>query len=189
MAYADPPYPGTARRFYRSESNYRGEVDHAALIASLTTSYDGWALSTSARALADILPLCPDSARVCAWIKPHCAARDSYGIHNCWEPLIVVPGRRRRPGKRDWLSALPARGGGSLPGRKPLAFCAWLFELLGLARGDTFVDLFPGTNIVSRSWALLSSGEPNDGAPSSPGVSDGVAHAGRRQRADLLASH
>lgn len=158
LAYADPPYPGLARKYYGHESTYAGEVDHAALIASLRTSYDGWALSTSAKALGDILPLCPPDARVCAWTKPIGAAPATFGPHNCWEPLIVVPGRRRRPGVRDWLSAQPARGGGSLPGRKPIAFCAWMFELLGATPGlDEFDDLFPGTGIVGRCWRELSS--------------------------------
>lgn len=41
-------------------------------------------------------------------------------------------------------------------GRKPLAFCGFLFDVLGLAVGDELVDLFPGTGIVGRSWANLS---------------------------------
>lgn len=159
FAYADPPYPGTARKYYGNEPTYAGEVDHVALVASLTTSgYDGWALSTSAKALRDVLPLCPPAARVCAWTKPHGASPLTYGIHNCWEPVIVVAGRHRRPGIRDHLSALPARGGGILPGRKPIAFCAWLFALLGAAPGDTLVDLFPGTGVVGVAWRELSSG-------------------------------
>jgi len=156
FAYADPPYPGLSSKYYRDESTYAGEVDHAALVASLTMSFDGWALSTSSRALRDILPMCPPGARVAAWVKPHGASPLTYGPHSCWEPVIVVPGRNLRPGVRDWLSALPARGGGTLPGRKPIAFCAWLFSLLGMQAGDELVDLFPGTGIVGRSWAELS---------------------------------
>lgn len=155
IAYADPPYPGMSARFYKNEPSFAGEVDHAALIRDLMT-YDGWALSTSARALRDVLPLCPKGARVCPWVKPHGAAVATNGIHNCWEPLIVVPARHVPPGKRDWLSALPARGGGELPGRKPLAFCAWLFSLLGAEPAhDVFYDLFPGSGIVSAAWLEL----------------------------------
>jgi hypothetical protein len=157
MAYADPPYPGLAKRYYGREPTYGGEVDHAALVARLSSEFDGWALSTSARALRDVLPLCPETARVCSWTKPHTPSPRTFGIHNCWEPVIVVPGRRRRPGVRDHLSALPARKGGTLPGRKPIAFCAWLFELLALAPGDELVDVFPGTGIVGRAWDELSS--------------------------------
>lgn len=99
-----------------------------------------------------------DGARVCAWVKPIGVSVRTYGLHNTWEPVIVVVGRHRRPGKRDWLRAMPARGEGTLPWRKPIAFCAWLFDLLGMLPGDTLVDLFPGTGIVSRAWAELSSG-------------------------------
>jgi len=56
---------------------------------------------------------------------------------------------------------------GDLPGRKPLAFWAWLFDLLGAAAGDTFVDLFPGTGIGGRAWQYLSSAARAD-ASSSP---------------------
>lgn len=151
FAYLDPPYPGLAW-MYKDQSTYRGEVDHQALIEAMK-HYDGWALSTSARALATILPLCPQEARVCAWVKPIGAWSKTFGIHNCWEPLIVVAGRSRRPGKRDWLSAQPARKGGSdLLGRKPEAFCTWMFELLGMQPGDQLDDLFPGSGIVGRAW-------------------------------------
>jgi len=156
FAYADPPYPGTARKYYAKEPTYAGEVDHRKLVASLESSYDGWALSTSAKALRDILPLCPPGVRVCAWVKPHPPCIRTFGLHNCWEALIVSVGRPRRPGVRDWLQALPARGGGELPGRKPLAFCAWLFECLGMLPGDELIDLFPGSGVVSRAWRELS---------------------------------
>jgi len=164
FAYADPPYPGLARRYYGGESTYEGEIDHVALIADLEASgLAGWALSTSAKALRDVLPLCPPQARVCAWTKPHGAHPATHGLHNVWEPLIVVRGRQQAPGKRDCLSALPARGGGSLPGRKPLAFCAWLFECLGMLPGDRLLDLFPGSGIVGAAWAELSRSSRSDG--------------------------
>jgi hypothetical protein len=89
-----------------------------------------------------------------------------------WEPLIVVRGRRRHPGFRDWLFAQPARFGGELMGRKPLAFCAFLFEQLGLLPGDTFEDLYPGTGIVSRAWRELSSGARADRALSQEASND-----------------
>lgn len=151
VCYADPPYPGFARALYGM-----AEVDHAALIARLVAEYDGWALSTSARALRDLLPLCPAAVRVCAWVKPIAANPRSRGIHNTWEPVLVMPARRLRPGRRDWLYAQPARRGGDLPGRKPLAFARWLFGVLGLRRGDTLVDLYPGTGIITRAWRAVA---------------------------------
>ncbi len=150
FAYADPPYPGFARKYYG-----QSEVDHPALIASLVDGYDGWALSTSARALRELLPLCPEQARVCAWVKPIGVSSKTLGLHNTWEPLIVVVGRRLQPGFRDWLSAQPARRGGTLPGRKPVACCAWRFRCRGMRPGDERHDLFPGTGIVARAWAEL----------------------------------
>lgn len=163
FAYADPPYPGLSAKYYRHEPTYAGEVDHAALIASLTAAgYSGWALSTSSAALRDVLPLCPSSARVCAWVKPIGVPNATYGLHSRWEALIVVGGRSRQPAVRDWLRAQPARGWGELMGRKPLAFCAWLFDCLGMIAGDQLVDLFPGTGAVSRAWAELSSRARDD---------------------------
>ena len=156
FAYADPPYPGKARRCYGSEPSYAGEVDHGALIAMLARTYpDGWALSTGAYALRALLPLCPASAHVCPWVKPNGVSGKTNGLHNAWEPLIVVGGRQAPPGVRDWLRAKTAIRGGTLLGRKPLAFCAWLFDCLGMLPGDELVDLYPGTGIVGRAWAML----------------------------------
>jgi hypothetical protein len=167
FAYADPPYPGLARKYYQHEPSFAGEVDHSALIASLEASgYDGWALSTSSRALRALLPLMPAEHRVCAWVKPIGASTRTRGLHSTWEPLIVVRGRELQPGVRDWLRAQPARGGGSLPGRKPLAFCAWLFDCLGMLPGDELVDLFPGTGVVGRAWAQVSRAAAGDVSPS-----------------------
>lgn len=151
VAYADPPYPGTARKYYGDEPTYAGEVDHVALLERLR-GFDGWALSTSAKALRVLLPLCPENARVCVWVKPHGVSSKTRGLHNAWEPIIVVPARTVRPGVPDYLSALPARRGGELPGRKPQKFCARLFQWLGMRPGDELDDLFPGTGIVTRAW-------------------------------------
>lgn len=178
FAYADPPYPGLAKKYYGDQPTYAGEVDHAKLIASLEASgYAGWALSTSSRALATVLPLCPPGARVAAWVKPIGVPGTTYGMHSTWEAVIVVGGRKSRPGVRDWLRAMPARGGGDLIGRKPIAFCAWLFDLLGMVPGDTIDDLFPGTGIVARSWMELSSRSP----PTSPGYPDDGSGMSRRR--------
>jgi len=169
FAYTDPPYPGTASKFYRHEKNYRGEVDHESLIRRLST-YDGWALSTSARALRDLLPLCPAGVRLCAWIKLGGVPPATYGLHNNWEAVIVLQGRRLRPGRSDVLKMHPARFGGTLPGRKPQAFCAWLFDAMGMLPGDTLDDLYPGTGIVGKSWlALNRRADPGDVSPTARG--------------------
>lgn len=185
FCYADPPFPGRARKYYRDEASYRGEVDHAALLAKLQAGYTGWALSTSADALRWLLPLCPEGVRVCPWVKPIGASSRTRGMHNCWEPVIVMPGRRRAPGVRDWVSAQPARGGGDLPGRKPLRFCAQLFAWLGMVPGDELEDLFPGTGIVGQAWAVLSSSAVRDTSSPAPGDIIATARdASRRASSD-----
>jgi hypothetical protein len=156
FAYADPPYPGFARKYYGREPTYAGEVDHAQLIARLESGgFDGWALSTDADALQRVLALCPQGVRVCPWVKPMPPDPRTYGPTKRWEPLIVRGGRLRQGASvRDFLYAGPARESGEpeLIGRKPLAFCVFLFDQLGMLPGDALEDWFPGTGIVSRSW-------------------------------------
>lgn len=94
--------------------------------------------------------------RVAPWVKPIGVSSRTYGPHNTWEALVVYGGRKLRPGVRDWLCAMPARGGGDLTGRKPIAFCAFLFDQLGMIPGDTLDDLYPGTGIVTTTWTNLS---------------------------------
>jgi hypothetical protein len=154
LAYADPPYPGLSAKYYRDEPSFGGEVDHRRLLEQLST-YDGWALSTSRRALPRVLSL-GDRADVeivvCPWVKTHHPA-PARGPSNVHEYVIVRPARRRLPGVPDALVAAAARGGGALPGRKPIRFVLWLFSLLGAAPNDSLDDLFPGTGIVGRCWA------------------------------------
>jgi hypothetical protein len=174
LAYADPPYPGLAKRYYGDQPTYAGEVDHVELVSSLQ-EFDGWALSTSARAVRQILPLCPLGALLCPWVKPNPAPSTTRGPHNRWEALIVVPARRLRPGFPDWLLAQPARFGGDLPGRKPIAFVTWLFRLLGARRGDSLTDLFPGTGIVGKAWAELNREYLDDASSVPRGDASGAA--------------
>jgi len=159
LAYADPPYPGNAH-LYRAHPDYAGEVDHAALIARLAT-YDGWALSTSATALAAVLAMCPPGIRVAAWHRGERGA-PSWQPVSAWEPVIYVPGRPVDPadGLRpdslvhgvSAMTTLPGR----VTGTKPPAFCRWIFDLLGAAPGDSLDDLFPGSGAVGRAWAAYT---------------------------------
>ncbi len=147
LAYADPPYPGCAH-LYADHPDYGGEVDHEALIGRLR-GYDGWALSTSAAALRDILPLCPPTVRVLAWVK--------HTVTVSWEPLLVCPARQPE-GVRDWIQVEPdsyqwrAKPDSYVIGQKPEPFCRWLFEWLGARPDDSLDDLFPGSGQVSRVW-------------------------------------
>lgn len=165
LAYADPPYPGNARRYYGSHPDFAGEVDHAALLSRLA-SYDGWALSTSARALPAVLALCVAqglTVRVGAWMRgarPHATAH----VVNAWEPVVFAGGRDTSDGTPDALIAV-ARARPTLPtsvvGMKPPAFIEWVFRLLGAQLGDELDDLFPGSGLVTRSWHLYQGRDPS----------------------------
>jgi hypothetical protein len=164
LAYADPPYPGKAR-IYRDHPDYAGEVDHAALIRRLST-YDGWALSTSAAALPAVLGLCPPGVRVAAWHRGN-ALPPAGSPLNAWEPVIYDGGRPADPSFLQErrvdslvhgvspLTTLPGR----VTGTKPAAFCRWIFTLLGAGPGDTLDDLFPGSGTVARAWAAFTSAD------------------------------
>lgn len=156
FAYADPPYPGHTKRGMYKHDPRCAEVDHAALIARLAAGWpDGWALSTSSPALRDVLPLCPAGVRVMAWVKPFASFKPGVNPGYCWEPLIVWGGRRLGrdvPTVRDYLAANITLQKG-LGGAKPVAFCLWLFDVLGAQAGDELTDLYPGTGMVAATWA------------------------------------
>ena len=160
LAYADPPYPGTATKYYADHPDYGGEVDHPALIASLAADYDGWALSTSAAALPAVLASCPPGVRVAAWHRwerPNAAAR---GVQNAWEPVVFSGGRygRRPGGAPRRVDSLVYRPGvrttdpHRVIGAKPATFWRWIFDLLGALPGDQFTDVFPGSGGGARAW-------------------------------------
>ena len=185
LAYADPPYPGLARRYYADHPDYAGEVDHAALIRRLST-YDGWALSTSSRALRDLLPLCPPGVRVAAWHRGERPTR-SGGPLAAWEPVIYHGGRPLHvapAGQHDTsldagatcredqvdaseistrrVDSLVYRPGhrttdpGRVIGTKPARYIRWVLDLLGALPGDDLTDLYPGSGGVARAWQMWS---------------------------------
>lgn len=159
FAYADPPYFGLAAKFYGKLHPEAAEYDkietHAKLIERLCSEYDGWAMSLHTPTLKNILPLCPDDVRVCAWVKPFASFKPGVNPAYCWEPVIVRGCRKRGrdvPTVRDYLSAnITLRRG--FQGAKPDAVCFWIFALLGIEEGDEFVDLFPGSGAVGRAYA------------------------------------
>jgi hypothetical protein len=150
MAYADPPYIGQAKRLYNCP-----EIDHAELIQRLETEFpDGWALSLSSTTFKQVLAMCPDEARVMAWVKPWASFKPGVGVAYAWEPVIVKGGRKRTRKQmtvRDWVSASCTLKRG-LAGAKPDDFCYWLFEVLNLQPDDEFHDLFYGTGAVTKAW-------------------------------------
>ena len=152
LAYADPPYPGRAH-LYADHPDYAGEVDHRELALTLSTQYDGWALSTSAEALPEVFDYLGEAGaggyRVLAWVK--------HTVTVSWEPVIVVSARKPQ-GVRDWLQCEPdsyqwrEKPDSYVIGQKPEAFCRWVFEWLGADPDDEFDDLFPGSGNVGRAW-------------------------------------
>jgi len=153
FAYADPPYPGQARRHYADQPVCQ-EVNHSILIGTLEAHYpDGWALSTSSPALRQVLPLCPPEVRAMAWVKPFASFKPGVNPGYCWEPVLVMGGRklgREVPTVRDWVSANITLKRG-MPGAKPLEFCFWLFRVLGIQAGDSLDDLFPGSGAITQA--------------------------------------
>jgi hypothetical protein len=159
LAYADPPYPGQSKRHYGDHPDYAGEVDHAALVAQLA-GYDGWALSTSAPALREVLALCPPDVRIAVWDRPNSDPPGNRGTwHWSWEPVIVRAARPPEITTRDVLRCATMQGflGGTITGQKPPGFCRWLFALLGSRPGDELDDLFPGSGAVGRAWSSWTS--------------------------------
>lgn len=155
FAYADPPYPGQAKKHYADHPDYAGEVDHSVLIAHLVAKYpDGWALSTNPGCLRDLLPLVPEKHRVLAWVKPFASWKRNHWPAYAWEPVIFVGGgscygARQTP--RDFIAeGITLRRGVS--GAKPMAFCLWLFDCMGCLPSDEMVDLFPGSGAVGDAW-------------------------------------
>lgn len=158
LAYADPPYPGLSKRYYKTHPDYAGEVDHVELLGRLSR-YDGWALSTSAPALPDLLVAAHDlgvHARVASWVRGERASGVRHRPASAWEPVLYVPAREG-PGAwpGDALVVTPrarTTDPARVVGAKPAAFCSWLFGLLGARSGDTLDDLFPGSGGVRRAW-------------------------------------
>jgi hypothetical protein len=160
LAYADPPYPGQARKHYKDHPDFAGEVDHAVLVSHLLP-FDGWALSTSNRALQDVLALCPPGVRILAWNKPIAPPMRDHGVFG-WEPVIVSWARPPASDLRDTLTCSPEqytfrpKPDDYVTGAKPPAFCRWLFQWLGARPDDDFVDMFLGSRAVSNAWATFA---------------------------------
>lgn len=165
FAYADPPYPGKARKHYRAEAAAAGrdaaEVNFPALIERLVDGYpDGWALSCNSTNLRDLLPICPAAARVMPWVKRFAKIKPGVNPTYAWEPVIVHGGRKHPRGApmiRDWVDAVPVRTsaaviGPKVVGQKPPGFLWWLFRVLNGQPGDELDDLFPGSGAVGCEW-------------------------------------
>lgn len=168
FAYADPPYYGMAAKFYGEmhpeASIYDTLEGHKALIERLVGEFpDGWAMSLASTNLRDILPLCPEKVRVAAWVKPFASFKKNVNPAYAWEPVIFMGGRKRGntvDTVRDWCAVSIALERG-FQGAKPLGFCLWLFDLLGMEPGDEFHDLFPGSGSVAKAHEAWKHAHPS----------------------------
>jgi hypothetical protein len=91
--------------------------------------------------------MCPEDARVGAWVKPFAVFKPNVNPAYAWEPFIWRGGRkgdRTRATVRDWASANITLKRG-LTGAKPRDFCRHILDVLGFEPGDDIVDMFPGT--------------------------------------------
>ena len=161
FAYADPPYLGCAAKLYGDHPDhaiYDTDAGHRQLIERLTDEYpDGWALSLHTPSLRVLLPMCPDDARVAAWVKPVASFKPNVHPAYAWEPVIYRGGRkrtRRDLTPRDFHSEnITLRKG--LAGAKPPGFALWILDLLNVRADmcDTIHDLFPGTGAMLSAWS------------------------------------
>lgn len=172
FAYADPPYFGCCRLYQHHHPDGLCWDDlrtHEALIGRLMSDYsDGWAMSATTNSLRQLLPLCPERARVAAWVKPFHAFKKGVRPAYAWEPVIFYGGRNVNPpappkgGKaitpRDWHSANITLKKG-LTGAKPEAVCEWIASLLNVLPGDELIDLYPGTGVMGRVAECLTAVE------------------------------
>jgi hypothetical protein len=163
FAYADPPYFNQGKKrygeFHPEAAIWDKQEAHIDLINKLVEEYpDGWALSCNPRDLQWLLPHCPETVRVCSWVKTFHQIRPTT-VQFAWEPVLLGGGRKnhkRKPMVRDWLSCAVTRKKG-LPGAKPDAFNDWILLLLNYEKGDQLDDLFPGTNGMASAIERINS--------------------------------
>jgi hypothetical protein len=163
LAYADPPYYGSCRRYgHHHEAPYGcwDDLDTHRVLIDRLGGYDGWALSCTSNSLRHLLPMCPDRVRVLAWVKPFAIFKKYVSPAYAWEPVLVKAARKpaapkeQREGRgdvpKDWLLGMNQQDG--FRGGKPLVFCRWVFTCMGADRGDTIDDIFPGSGAVKVAW-------------------------------------
>lgn len=159
VAFADPPYEGEAQQHYGSHPDFAGEVNYELLVRRLNDEYaDGWALCMKVASLPMVLGLLASvgkKSRVGAWVKRHPIFKRNVNPAYAWDPVVFVGGRRRPANREfinDWCISDRGKKVNGFVGAKPDEFSLWVFNMLGLSRGDTLVDLFPGTGSVSIAW-------------------------------------
>jgi len=152
IAYADPAYLGRHSLYPENTP-----TDHRELLDAITKA-DGWGLSCSSSSLAELLTIVVDvvgpniprhkcTHRVLAWCRPDAAPTTDLGYS--WEPVIMSPARPPSGYTRDWVEASHKRSRRGLVGAKPPEFYQWFLRCVGWRDGDTLVEVFPGTSLLS----------------------------------------
>lgn len=163
FAYADPPYIDLCAKYDHVhgpilEGLCWDDIDtHRQFIGDYLSQFDGWALSLSSSHLYRILPLCPPTARVAPWCKSFASFKPNVNPAYVWEPVIFFGARKASERThnvtvRDYHIGRTAMRRG-LFGAKPEDFCAWVAQLLGVEDEDDFVDIFPGTGVMSKTMS------------------------------------
>ena len=151
FCYADPPYKGQAKKHYGAQAE---EVDFIELITRLDSEFDGWALSVHQNQLHDLLNVVK-RVRIGVWVKPFAVFKKNVNPTYAWEPVLFKAPSRGMDRKfvHDWVACSPQMKA-VVVGQKPLDFCFWMFQLLGLKPGDEFIDMFPGSGNVLHAYEL-----------------------------------
>lgn len=147
IAYADPPYAGQSKKHYGGE-----EVDFAKLLQELEP-FDSWAMSIHQNQIRDLAPILPKKTRIAVWCKPYTTFKKGVNPSYAWEPVLFKANPRSSKQKfcHDFLVCSPVMRA-KIVGQKPMEFCLWVFEMLGLKPGDDFVDMFPGSGAVQIAY-------------------------------------
>ena len=180
LAIADPPYLGTAARFYSDDgvgdgkgSQYESNTNpdaglwddpqtHLELIDYMKDNFNSFAIALNTHSLgiySKRIKFGSESGfRICSWIRPNSAPTGSR-IRPSWEPVIVYNSKDRRSYRsglarpKDYLIANPPRT--KFIGQKPFEWTEWVVDLIGYTDGDTVSDLFPGSGAVTSALIEL----------------------------------
>lgn len=174
FAIADPPYLGSAYRWYglngRAKGHGLGRADqhpeaelwdkpekHIELANKLLNEFDGFAIALTSHSLSTYLSVIKtereNGIRVMSWIKPASLPSGSR-ITQSYEPVIVkIPKDRkgRNSGKQmvDYLiKAAPRKG---FAGSKPKEWTIWVMQAMGVRQEDEVIDLFNGSGAVAKA--------------------------------------
>ncbi len=166
--------------YYKFEPEYSGDIDAQALTEwledrRLSGQTVGWAFCAAPETRVSV-------GRQAIWHKPGWQIHQKRGHGRVWESVWFAT--NRKPARRVdlLLTAATVRGTYNLPrahliGRKPPKVTAWIAALVGGYHGDTWVDWFPGSGLmtaVARAIVDTPSMEQSATLPAVFGITDGA---------------